>query len=123
MTRKSRRVVLAQSAIPSPVLPLVTELRMRAAQSDNELGGVLARNHGDGTGPEGSYYNGRREGFQIAADLLEADPLYKAGLEAIEIVKEIGAHIDLWFEDDHHVPPDRIKSLIDSLPLPKEASK
>jgi hypothetical protein len=55
-------------------LKLLDDLRQREAEADRELGVVIALHHGDATGSEGSYWNGKREGFKIAADLLESDP-------------------------------------------------
>lgn len=59
---------------------LVAELRERAERNRAEAKTDLGR-------PDAGHYYSLAQGYDKAADLLEADPQHKAGIEAINVVR------------------------------------
>ena len=58
-------------------MTLLEDLKKLERVADEALEEIIVHNHGDGQGPAGSYYNGRREAFAEAARRLEADSDFK----------------------------------------------
>ena len=91
-------------------MTLADDFRNRARQADADLHGVIDANHGDGTDPEGSYYNGRREVWEEAARLVEADPNFTLceNLKALATGWEIPEETDQYASGSLVVPGPRV---------------